>query len=564
MKFEEMEYKRPDYEKEKEELSKLYKKLKEQKEAEDFLKVLKEIISILNNRDTMITLAHIRYSLNVNDEFYKKENDYFNEYLPHFQSLDQELYKILDSYDKKEELYEILPEVFFKRINGYLKVFDDSIIEDLQEENKLSSRYDEIMGNAQIEYEGEKYTFSQMTKFTKSLDREVRKKAYAALNKFYESVADVVDDIYDKLVKIRDKEAKKLGFKNYVEIGLLNMGRIGYGIKDIEKLREKVLKYVTPLVVKQSERRRQRLGVDKLMYYDSLEFADGDPLPRGEEKELVEKASKMYHKMDKEVAKFFDFMTENHLFDLTSRKGKQVGGYCTYLNNYETPFVFANFNKTGYDTKVLTHEFGHALQVYSSNLDKPLKLSEILFPTSEAAEVFSTGMELLTEKYMDLFYEEEVNKYYYMDLEDKVLFMPYGCLVDHFQQEVYENPQMTKEERRRLWRKLELTYLPNKDYEGCEFLKLGTYWHRQSHIFTSPFYYIDYVIAHITSLEIWLKSLDNYDEAWNVYMKLLNYGGYKSYMELLKLGNLSSPFDSDILKDIKEKVEEELNNIKGL
>src|SRR5690606_13479830 len=181
---------------------------------------------------------------------------------------------------------------------------------------------------------------------------------------------------------------------------------------------------------------------------------------------------KMYQELSKETGEFFDFMVEHELLELEAKKGKAGGGFCTYINDYRSPFIYSNFNGTSGDIDVLTHEAGHAFQVYSS---RDFEIPEYMFPTYEACEIHSMSMEFFAWPWMELFFLEDADRYRYHHLAGTITFIPYGVLVDHFQTVVYENPGMTKEERKAKWRELEKMYLPHKVYEN-EFLEKGTFW----------------------------------------------------------------------------------------
>jgi len=208
----------------------------------------------------------------------------------------------------------------------------------------------------------------------------------------------------------------------------------------------------------------------------------------------------------------------------------------------------------------LTHEAGHAFQVYSS---RHLKIKEYNWPTYEACEIHSMSMEFFTWPWMDLFFKEDTEKYKFAHLSGAILFLPYGVAVDEFQHFVYENPNISPAERSEAWRRIEKKYLPNRDYDGNDFLEKGGFWHRQSHIFTTPFYYIDYTLAQICAFQFWIKDRKDHQNAWKDYMNLCKLGGSKSFLELVDIANLESPFEGDgvektvkVIKDWLDKVDD--------
>ncbi len=375
---------------------------------------------------------------------------------------------------------------------------------------------------------------------------------------FKEKEADL-DRIYDELVKVRTKIAKKLGYKNFVELAYARMKRADYDAEMVKGFRKQVLENIVPEATALRERQRKRLGLDKLYFYDeALAFNSGNAIPKGNPEWIIENGAKMYSELSPETEEFFNFMVDNELMDLVNKKGKAGGGYCTYIADYRSPFIFSNFNGTSGDIDVLTHEAGHAFQVYSS---RDYELPEYHFPTFEACEIHSMSMEFFTWPWMDLFFKEDTEKYKFNHLMSALTFIPYGVTVDEFQHEVYENPDMTPAERKAKWRKIEKKYLPHRDYDGNDYLERGGFWYQQGHIFGTPFYYIDYTLAQICSLQFWKKSRENRDAAWNDYLTLCKAGGSRSFLELVELANLISPFKDGCIHSVMGPIKEYLDSV---
>ena len=560
MKFKDFKYERLPIEKIKEDYGKLNARLKECKDPQSFKKVFDEISNYRGHITTMMTLCSIRYTINTKDEFYAKEQEYWDETAPLIEVYENEFAKICIDCPFKEELD--IPDTFFKLKENAYKCFDESIIEDLQTENKLCSEYSKLKASAKIEFEGEVYNLASISSKTLANDRDVRKRASEAAYRFYEENVDKFDDIYDKLVKVRDKMAKKLGFENYIPLGYLRMNRLDYDQKMVEGYRQEILNKITPLASKIYDRQRKRLGLDKLRYYDiNYKFDSGNPKPKGNKDDLVKAANKMYHEMSKETGEFFDMMCEMELFDLETKPNKDMGGYCTDIYDYKVPFIFANFNGTSGDVDVLTHEAGHAFQSYmTSKYNKDLA-PECAFPTMESCEIHSMSMEFFAHPWMESFFKEDTQKYIYSHIADALTFLPYGVLVDHFQHEVYAHPDMSKKERRETFRRLEKMYIPERDYEGFPLLEDGGFYYRQGHIFSSPFYYIDYTLAQVCALEFFARTLDKDENTWNDYIELCKLGGTKSFLKLVEASHLNSPFEKGTLDKIAAKMEAKLNEI---
>ncbi|MDF2535830.1 MAG: oligoendopeptidase, partial [Bacillales bacterium] len=273
---------------------------------------------------------------------------------------------------------------------------------------------------------------------------------------------------------------------------------------------------------------------------------------------IIENGQKMYEEMSTETGEFFNFMVEHNLLDLVAKKGKQGGGYCTYLPDFKSPFIFSNFNGTSGDIDVLTHEVGHAFQCYSS---RGYELPEYGWPTMEACEIHSMSMEFFAWPWMKLFFKEQADKYFFSHLADGLVFLPYGVLVDHFQHIVYEKPELTPEERRAEWSKLEKIYLPERNYDGNAYLESGGAWQRQSHIYEVPFYYIDYTLAQVCAFQFWKKMHENREEAWADYVHLCKQGGSQSFLGLVNEAKLISPFEDGCLASVVIVLEDYLNKI---
>lgn len=556
MKFSDYQYQRPDLLALGNELSQLKNEFINSQTFSDQLAIFEKINKIKNDVETMEVLANIRNSLDANNETYEQEKAYFDENGPVFSEIITDINRVLFESKHKDQFIAKFGKFLFDKIEVSLKVFKPEIIEDLVQENKLITRYDKIIASAKVEFQGQTYNLSQMSPFSQHLDRKVREEAQLAVSAFFKSKEEEIDDIYDQMVKVRHRIATKLGFKNFVEVGYNRLGRTDYNSDDVKMYRDKVYKDIVPLAQNLFARQARRLGLKEMKYYDTnLKFLTGNAKPIGDEKYLVGVAREMYHEMSPETGEFFEFMLEHELLDLSTRPGKHGGGYCTFINNYKSPFIFANFNGTSGDVDVLTHEAGHAFQVYSS---RNFEISAYLWPTYEAAEIHSMSMEFFAWPWLKGFFGKDEEKYKYAHLSGAVTFIPYGVAVDEFQHFVYENPNVTPKERKAKWREIEKKYLPHIDYEGNDFLERGGYWFRQSHIFDVPFYYIDYTLAQVLAFQYFVKSRENHKKAWDGYLNLCKLGGSKPFLELVKAANLDNPFTTD-LNHITEKIEDVLN-----
>ena len=559
MKFNEYKYEHLDLEKIKKEFSELIKSFEKAENVEGQVNAFDEIIKLRNHIETMQTLVSVRHSIDTNDEFYDKENEYMDEISPILFGFTNDFYKALVNSKFKDELVQKYGKFLFDLAENTLKTFSPEIIPDAQEENRLSSKYSKLIASAKIDFDGKELNLSQMVPYTQSKDRNVRIEAAKKVAQFFAENQDEFDNIYDSLVKVRTRMAQKMGYKNFVEFGYKQLSRLEYDAKMVEGYRKQVLENIVPLHTELRERQGKRLGLDKLKFYDeAIKFNSGNADPHGSPEWILNNGKTMYKELSKETDEFFTFMTENNLLDLLSKKGKMSGGYCTYIPEHKAPFIFANFNGTSHDIDVLTHEAGHAFQVYQS---RGFEVPEYLWPSYEACEIHSMSMEFLTWPWMDLFFENDTDKYKFIHLSEALLFIPYGVTVDEFQHWVYENPEATPKERREKWIEIEKKYLPTRDYGEVEELKNGIFWFRQGHIFSSPFYYIDYTLAQVCAFQFWIKSRENREKAWKDYLNLCKLGGSKPFFELMKSANLKNPFEEGTLAIVIPKIKEYLDNV---
>ena len=553
MKFSEYKYERVDFDKVCAFYEEVTSQIKVSNDVEEVKKCIDSINKVSSDVSTMYNLVYIRNSINTTDEFYEKELEFFMEELVKLSQKSNELSKVLINHPLRKELEAVYGAYWFKRMELDLKCFDESIMEEMVEESKLSVLYDKIMASAQIEFDGKINNLSQMKVYTSSTDRNIRIKAYQKVNEFLLEKSPEIDDIYDKLVHLRHSMAVKLGYENFVDLGYAKMGRTDYDSKMVAGYRKQVLESLVPIAHQIVLENGKRIGIENPKYYDqSLEFLDGNPTPKGTKDELVAKALVMYSEMSAETKEFFTFMTEHELLDLESKAGKANGGYCTYIPNYSSPFIFANFNNTSGDVDVLTHEAGHAFMAYSSK--DTVANPDLLWPTSEAAEIHSMSMEFFAYPWISEFFQEDTKKYKISHMNGALTFIPYGVCVDHFQHLVYENPNATPKERKEMWKQCQSMYTPWRDMEGLEAYEAGCLWYQQGHIFSTPFYYIDYTLAQVCALEFYLNSLENREEAFARYVELCKLGGSKSFLELIKTVNINNPFVDGSIKKIVDKL----------
>lgn len=545
--FESWPFKTPNIKNYVKKLDEATKLLQDASTDEEALAAVKKHNRVSDKVTNELVLVSVCYSIDVNNPKYKKAMDILNEQSPLLSSADNRYAKALVGSSHRKYLEEKLGTFLFTMYENQMKAFDDRIMEDMVEENKLTTAYDSKIASCQVSFRGGTYNLPQMGKFMEDADRETRKEASEAYYAYLSTIKDELEDIYDKLVKVRTKMAQKLGYKNYVELGYIRMNRFDYNQEDVAAYRKQINEIVTPMVEKIMRRQFKRVGISSPKVYDmGVVFKDGNPIPLGNTQDKIESAKKMYKELSPETDFFFNYMADHHVLDLDAKPGKQSGGYMTYFPVYKIPFIFSNFNGTSGDVDVLTHEFGHSFQAYMA---RNITIPEYRSPTMESCEIDSMSMEFLTEPWMNLFFDNP-DKYRYRHLADSITFLPYGVTVDEFQHFVYEHPEATPAERDAYWHSLEEKYTPYKVrcYKGCDYMMGGHRWLTQAHIFDNPFYYIDYTLAQVVAFEYFNLDRKNHALAWKRYLKICKLGGKYPFRTLVQKAGMKDPFAEGVVK----------------
>ena len=561
MKVSELPYKRVTLEEVTSVMEDVLSRIRNAKSPNDILSAREDYLKILLDYTTFTALAYMRYSINTVDEFYVAENAYYDEIGPSVQNYNVQFASALLDSPFRAELEAKLSPVLFQSLEVARKAMSPEIVEDMVEENKLVREYSDLMSGMEFTFRGETMPRAMLMKYAKSEDRETRKECFEVLGRGLEEHQAELDSIYDRMVHVRDRMAKKMGYRNFIELGYHRMGRLCYDEEKVRVFRENILRDVVPVVARLRTENAKRLGIENYMLYDDgVVIPGGDPTPFGKD-EIFAAAREMYHAMGDETAKFIDMMLENDAFDVDSRKNKWGGGYCTEFPKFKQPFILANFNGTAGDVDVVTHEAGHAFNAYLI-ADNRFAL-ELGCGGMETAETHSMSMEFFAWPYMEKFFGDKAGDYRFMHALESFSFLPYGTMVDAFQHIVYENPDMTPAERDAAWLDLEKQFRPHISAEGIPYLEKGTRWQYQMHIYESPFYYIDYCLAQTAAFCFLLASREDYDDAFARYLRFSRQGGEKVWTDLLEEAGFPSPFTPGALKTLAERVEALLDGLRS-
>ena len=551
MKYSEYEYKRINIKEFKEGVEIMINEFNSAESTKKQIEVIEKYQDIQKEIQTYTSIANLNFARNTKDSKAIAENKFYDDIGPEITAIDNQFTKAIHNSKFKNELLNRFGKHFFNLISMELKSFDPKLVDLMKEENELTNEYRALLAGAEMKYKGKILNLAGLSPYMQDTNRKTRKEAYQLMDSFFNKNEKKLDLIFDKLVKVRHKKGQVLNFKNFIPLGYLNMNRSDYGPNEVAEYRTQIVKHIVPLVKKINEKRKNILGYENMFVYDTLYFKEGNPKPKGGVDFQVKQAEKMYTELSNETKDFFDMMINEELMDLDNRAGKSGGGFCTSFPSLERPYIFANFNGTDHDVTVLTHEAGHAFQGYQS---RKQPVNRYLWPTYEACEIHSMSMEFLTWDWMHLFFKEDTKKFLFKHIAGSLAFLPYGALVDHFQHWVYENPNVTPKERKIQWLELEKIYQPGKNYDDLEFLKNGGFWQKQAHIYEMPFYYIDYTLAQVCAFQFWIRMQEDKESAWADYLELCKAGGSMSFLDLVKIANIKSPFDPKVFEEVAIKI----------
>ena len=549
MKFSEMPYVRPDMDKVKAELNACAEKIRTADSVEAQIAAFDEASELSKDLMTTGSIAYVRNTINTADKYYDAEREFFDQAGPELEeSLQAINIALLDSPYRKE-LEAHYGSLLFKNLEISRRSFKPELIPLMQEASKLEAQYQKLYAGLTVEFDGQTMPLPMLGKYKESPDRAVRRAAFEAEGKVFDANREELDEIYDKLVKNRNAQGRMLGYDNYIQLGYDRLGRNCYGAKELQEFRDQIATDLVPIIAEVKEAQRKRIGVDRLCIYDDkFRFSDGNAKPEGTAEEILAAGKAMYQNLSPETREFIEAMFDGEMFDVLSRDGKAPGGYCTSFPTYKMPFIFSNFNGTSDDVDVLTHEAGHAFAFYRAmHSDINPNLQE---PTIEACECHSMSMEFLTQDYHKNFFGKNTAKYELAHCEDSLDFIPYGCMIDEFQHRMYENENLTPEERNAVWEELEHKYRPWLDMDNLPFYGRYSHWQWKLHVYLHPLYYIDYCMAQTVAFQLWTLSLKDKEAAWKKYLAFVDAAGTKTFAELCHSAGLRVPYEQGTIRDI--------------
>lgn len=447
--------------------------------------------------------------------------------------------------------------VYDRSVSAAVKLFREKNVALQTEDDKLDNQYKKLCAAMTVQYDGKEQTLQQMGKYQRDPDRAVREKTWVLVAERRLQDRDKLDDIFDQLVRIRQQIAKNADYENFRDYQFQAYQRFDYGPKDCMAFHDAIEKVVVPARRALQEQRRKSLGVDRLRPWDVLVDPKNRPAlkPFQSIPEFCEKTSKVFHRLDPELGGQFDAMIKAKWLDLDSRKGKAPGGYQSTFDEHRHPFIFMNAVGLHNDVMTLLHEGGHAFHAIACRSEPLLAYRHY---GMEMAEVSSMGMEMLAMDYLDEFYKgNDLIRAKREHLEDLLMLFPWIATIDAFQHWIYLHPNHTRDERTKAWLDLQNRFGGIEDWSGYEAAK-GAMWHRQLHLFSVPFYYIEYGIAQVGALQLWQNAKKDPKKALAQYKAAQALGGSRPLPELWQAAGLKFDFSEATLRPLIEAVQAEL------
>jgi len=464
----------------------------------------------------------------------------------------------------RSEFFEKLDQVEYgvlrRKVRTHVELFRPENVPLETEETKLGQQYQKLVGAMTVQYDGREQTLPQLARYLEEPDRNVRHEVFELMVKRRAQDRESLDQIFDELLKLRVAIARNAGFDNYRDYVFRRYERFDYTPADCEAFQKAVETFIVPLSRRIQQDRKRALGVDVLKPWDlSVDPKNRPPLrPFAETGELISKTQKIFDRLDPHLASDFRLMSDRHLLDLANRKGKAPGGYQSTLQEARVPFIFMNAVGLHRDVETLLHESGHA---FHSLAARELPLNDYRHAPIEFCEVASMSMELLAADQLDQFYSPEDKRRAQLNhLKDIVSLFPWIAQVDAFQHWIYLNPGHTRKERTHAWLELTARFGGTEDWSGYEFSR-ETLWHKQLHIFEVPFYYIEYGIAQLGSLQLWQNFRRDPKRALEQYRHGLSLGGSRPLPELFEAAGIRFDFSEGTIRPLIEAVRTEYEKL---
>lgn len=506
--------------------------------------------------DQQGSILYIRMTCHTDDaQFVEDYKDFIQNVVPSIKPLADELNRKFLRLNQELPLDANRYRVFERNLRADVELFCSENIPLETDVQLLAQEYQSVFGVMTINFQGKKYTLPEMEKFQEETDREIREQAWRASAERRMQDSEQLENIFNTMLGLRDTVARNAGFANFMDYQFKTYHRFDYRPEHCQRYHEAVRKCVVPLWKKILNRRREKMGLKSLRPWDMTVDPLGRPplKPFAKVGELVSGVQKIFGKIDPDLAEKFADMEQHGLLDLESRKGKAPGGYQNTLAEARKPFIFMNAVGMDNDVRTLLHEGGHAFHALAS-ADEPLHTYR--HAPIEFCEVASMSMELLGNQFLDVFYSEEGHqRSVEVHLESIVHILAWVANIDAFQHWLYQHPDHFSDDRSRKWEELYETFNGSEiNWTGLEHYRKKL-WHRQLHIFEVPFYYIEYGIAQLGALQIWLNAKKDWPTALERYKKALALGGSRTLPELFAKAGIEFDFSERHLMPLMQELE---------
>ena len=449
-------------------------------------------------------------------------------------------------------------EVFLRKVRNEAELFREENIPLQTEDEKLRQQYQKVVGCMTAEYEGREQTMQELGAYLERPDRRVREEVWGKIAGPWRAAREEIDGIYDQMVSLRHKMAVNAGKRDYREYAFCELERFDYTPGDCERFAESIEKIVVPLARRLGDERKTQLGLDRLRPWDMAVDPQGrEPLaPFSGAAELIGGCGRIFEKVCGAFGEEFGRMRREGLLDLESRKGKAPGGYMMEFDGRRVPFIFMNAVGRQDDVQTMLHEGGHAFHAFAARGEN---LAFVREAPIEFAEVASMGMELLAGKFLEEFYStgDDAERARVDHLDGVVRFFPYMACIDMLQHWVYTHPEHSRAERSAAWTALNRRFNDWVDFSGFEDIE-SYMWHRKGHPFTVPFYYVEYGIAQLGALGVWMNSRRDYAGSVSAYRRALGLGGRRPLPELFSAAGVKFDFTAKAMEPLIAAASESL------
>jgi len=512
-------------------------------------------------REAMASL-YIAMTCDTEDETVRKAYlDFVEQVEPNLRQVGFELDKKIVACPHRADLDEERYSVMLRDLEADVLLFREENIPLLTDDTKLGQQYSETCGAMMVEFRGEQKTLPQMGPYMEETDRATREEAWRLVADRRYQDHEKLSDIFDKMLELRHRIALNAGFENYIEYVFKDKHRFDYTPAHCEAFHRGAEQVCVPIKRVLDGERAAALGVDALRPWDLAVDIKGRPPLRPFENadELVEKTSGIFRAMDPSLGDLFELLRDGESLDLGSRKGKAPGGYQEMRDRTRKPFIFMNAAGMQGDVETMIHEAGHA---FHSMLSRHDPLLHYRHAPIEFCEVASMSMELMAHPYLEAFYadSEHADRARRTHLEAIARLLPWIATIDAFQHWLYTNPGHSRDERTACWLDLDARFGSAVSWDGLERFR-EVMWQRQLHLFEVPLYYIEYGIAQLGAMQLWLQSRTSETGAIANYTKALKLGGSRPLPELFGAAELTFDFGPDTMKSLMDAVQEELQQL---